>query len=453
MKILILDNDRECKERIMQSWSVPDTELLDSKGGQNAIKIITQSGLGAVFLSTDFLHIDNLDTLTLIKEHNAGVEIFILSDRKDTAKAEEAIERGAHSFLVRPIQVSLLESLVKKAIARALSKQNHRLLEEHVMVDLLGSTPAMEKILSTIYKVAPTNSSILIEGETGTGKEFVANLIHRISTRSDDPFVAINCGAIPENLMESELFGAKKGAFTGATADRKGLFEEADMGTLFLDEIGEMPLNLQVKLLRFLQDKEIRRVGANESRFVDVRVIAATNQNLSREVANSTFREDLFYRLNIFHLLLPPLRDRRGTIPHLIRFFVKKHSSLNEKHIKGMAKDAESILLNYEYPGNIRELENIIEHAVVMCEGEYIMQSNLPERLGEIGGSAAYLSLPKSNNIEHSSNNLQSLAQLEKNHIVHALQVLKNNQTDAAKKLGISRSTLWRKIKEHNIVI
>ncbi|MFC1584903.1 sigma 54-interacting transcriptional regulator [Fibrobacterota bacterium] len=453
MKVLIIDSDEQFKENLISSWSVSGIEFLESEGGGRAIRQISKGNIGAVFLSTDFLTIDNLDILTLIREHNPGVEIFILSERKDTSKAEEAVRKGAHSFLVRPISLPLVETLIKKVISRALARKNHRILEDHLMTDLLGSTPAMEKILTTIAKVAPTNSNILIEGETGTGKEFIANLVHRMSSRADDPFVTVNCAAIPENLIESELFGSKRGAFTGAVSDRKGLFEEADTGTLFLDEIGELPTSLQVKLLRFLQQKEIRKVGENESRIVDVRVIAATNLNLIQAVADGKFREDLYYRLNIFHLRLPPLRERRVNLPHLIRFFVKKYSSDNNKLIKGMAREAEARLLNYNYPGNIRELENIIEHSVVLCEGEYILKSHLPDHIADDTGFSELLSLPVSDDLSSNPNTIQSLSQVEKNHIVNSLRILNNNQTEVARRLGISRSTLWRKMKEHRISV
>jgi two-component system nitrogen regulation response regulator GlnG/two-component system response regulator HydG len=267
----------------------------------------------------------------------------------------------------------------------------------------------------------------------------------------DEPFVTVNCAAIPESLIESELFGSKKGAFTGAVADRKGLFEEADTGTLFLDEIGELPPAMQVKLLRFLHQKEVRKVGDNENRIVDVRVIAATNLNLAKAVADGRFREDLYYRLNVFHLHLPPLRQRKANLPHFIRFFVKKYSSEHDKNIKGIANNAESILLNYDYPGNIRELENIIEHAVVLCESDYILISHLPEPLVKGASSSEFLSLPLSENVSSNPKTIKSLAQVEKDYIIHSLRILDNNQTEVAKRLGISRSTLWRKIKEHGI--
>ncbi|MEO7423943.1 MAG: sigma-54 dependent transcriptional regulator [Fibrobacteria bacterium] len=453
MKIFILDNDPALKKEVFDNWSIPNTEIMESSGGQNAIKLLAQGGISAMFLSTEFLTIDNLDILDLAKVNNPGIEVFILANVRDTQKAESAVQRGAHSFLMKPVNVKLLESLAAKALNHSLSRKNVRVLEERYLEDLLGSSPSMKKILKTVTKVAPTNSTILISGESGTGKEFMANIIHRLSSRSDESFVAVNCGAIPETLVESELFGSRKGSYTGSVADRKGLFEMADKGTLFLDEIGELSLQTQVKLLRFLQEKEIRRVGDNENKYVDVRVIAASNKDLHKAIANGSFREDLYYRLSIFHLTLPPLRDRRSSIPGLIRTFVKKYSAQNKKQINGMAKNAEAILMNYDYPGNIRQLENIIEHAVALCEGENIVLEDLPEYLTKAQGGPVMYALPKGEDsiAAGSPGSLLTLAELEKNYIRKALEICNRNHTEAARRLGISRSTLWRKLKEHGI--
>jgi DNA-binding NtrC family response regulator len=453
MKIFILDNDPELKKEVFNNWSIPNTEIMESSGGQNAIKLLTQGGIGAMFLSTDHLTIDNLDILDLARENNPGIEVFILANVRDTQKAEAAVQRGAHSFLIKPVNVKLLENLATKAVNHGLSRRNVRALEERYLEDLLGASPSMKKILKTVTKVAPTNSTILIAGESGTGKEFMANIIHRLSSRADESFVAVNCGAIPETLVESELFGSRKGSYTGSVADRKGLFEMADKGTLFLDEIGELSLPTQVKLLRFLQEKEIRRVGDNENRYVDVRVIAATNKDLIKAVQTGAFREDLYYRLSIFHMTLPPLRERRSSIPGLIRTFVKKYAGENKKEIHGMAKAAEAILMNYDYPGNIRQLENIIEHAVALCEGENIVLDDLPEYLLKAQGGPTLFALPKSDEIviDNNPNSLVTLAELEKNYIRKALDICHKNHTETAKRLGISRSTLWRKLKEHGL--
>jgi DNA-binding NtrC family response regulator len=451
-KVFILDSDVELKKEVFAAWSVPGTHLLESAGGQNAIRILSQGGIAVLFLSTEFLTIDNLDILTLARERNPGIEIFILATLRDTPKAETAVQQGAHSFLIKPVNVKLLETLAHKALSRSISRRNVRDLQEHVLEDLLGSSPPMKKILRTLIKVAPTNSTMLIGGESGTGKEFVADIVHRLSQRAEENFVAVNCGAIPENLVESELFGSRKGSYTGSVADKKGLIEAADKGTLFLDEIGELSLPTQVKLLRFLQEKEVRRVGDTENRYVDVRVIAATNRDLHKAITAGTFREDLYYRLSIFHLTLPPLRDRRNSIPNLIRTFVKKYAAQQKKDILGIAKNAETVLLNYDYPGNIRQLENIIEHAVTLCEGDHILLADLPEYLIGPDGAPPQLALPKAEeSTMENPNSLIPLSELEKNYIRRALEICHRNHTEAARRLGISRSTLWRKLKEHGI--
>lgn len=422
---------------------------MESSGGQNAIRILSEGDIAVLFLSTDFLTIENLDILTLARERNPGIEIFILATLRDTSKAEAAVQHGAHSFLVKPINVKLLESLARKALSRSVNRRSVRELREHVLEDLLGSSIAMKKILKTLIKVAPTDSTLLISGESGTGKEFVANIIHSLSQRNEEHFVAVNCGAIPENLVEAELFGSKKGSYTGSVADRKGLFEMADKGTLFLDEIGELSLQTQVKLLRFLQEKEIRRVGDTENRYVDVRVIAATNRDLHQDITQGRFREDLYYRLSVFHLTLPPLRERRNSVPGLIRTFVKKYAGQQKKEIFGIAKNAEAVLMSYNYPGNIRQLENIIEHAVTLCESDHILLEDLPEYLLGPDGAPPMLALPKTEEpIMENPESLIPLSELERNYIRKALDICQRNHTEAARRLGISRSTLWRKLKE-----
>jgi DNA-binding NtrC family response regulator len=451
-KVLLLDGDAELKKSLFEAWSVPDTHLRESSGGQGALKTLSQGGFSVLFLGTDYLTIDNLDILDFAREHNPGIEIFVLAHVRDAQKAEQAVERGAHSYVIKPVGVKLLEALTRKALSRSLERRNVRELQEHVLEDMLGSSPSMKKILRTLLKVGPTNSTLLISGESGTGKEFVANIIHRLSNRSQENFVAVNCGAIPETLVESELFGSKKGSYTGSIADRKGLAEAADKGTLFLDEIGELSLQTQVKLLRFLQEKEIRRVGDTDTRVVDVRVIAATNKDLHKAIQDGSFREDLYYRLSIFHLTLPPLRERRNAIPGLIRSFVKKFAPTMDKEITGMAKSAEAALMNYDYPGNIRQLENIIEHAVTLCEGGMLRLEDLPEYLSGESAPPALFALPKTEvTVQEDPDTLITLQELERSYIHKALEVCHKNHTEAARRLGISRSTLWRKLKEHGM--
>jgi DNA-binding NtrC family response regulator len=312
-------------------------------------------------------------------------------------------------------------------------------------LEMIGQSPAMQRIFRLISKIAPTESPVLITGESGTGKELIAQAIHLQSKRSHRPFVAVNSSAIPEALFESEIFGHVRGAFTGADQDRTGLMQHADRGTIFFDEVAEMPLSVQVKLLRALQSGEIRRVGAKETIRVDIRVIAATNRDVKRALADGAFREDLYYRLNVFHIELPPLRERREDIPLLANWFREKFAREMGKRVMGFSEDAQTYLMRFEYPGNVRELENIVERAMVLCEGGVITGADLPHLVREpgiplLGKGAAF---PYSESL--------TLAQLEAEHIRRVLVHTAGNTTKAAKSLGISRSTLWRKMKEYGL--
>ncbi len=310
---------------------------------------------------------------------------------------------------------------------------------------LIGASPAMQRVFRLVAKIAPTETPVLITGESGTGKEMIARAIHLQSRRSNRPFVPVNAAAIPESLFESELFGHVRGSFTGAVTDRVGLFQQADGGTIFLDEIGELPLSVQVKLLRALQDGEIRRVGASESLRVDVRVIAATNRDLRRALADGSFREDLYYRLNVFHIELPPLRERREDIPVLANYFRERLARGRGKRVDRFTERAQFYLMRYEYPGNVRELENAIERAVALSEHGEITHLDLPPAFREtnvplIDQGTAF---PYSETL--------SLAQLEAEHIRRVLQHYAGNTTKTARSLGISRSTLWRKMREYGL--
>ena len=469
MNILIADLDESFISDIRRSWSLGDTNLILCSDRDSLMPLVKKDAIDLAFIEVPLLTLSNMDMVSYLKERNPGIEIFILCDSKNWPGATSAIARGANSFLMKPTTVEQLEETAKKIQAQQQSKSTHQLMESQVLDSLLGDTPEMRKILKTVYKIAPTTSTVLITGESGSGKEFLANVIHRYSKRASAPFVAVNCGAIPENLIESELFGSKKGSYTGSTADKKGLFESANGGTLFLDEVGELSASTQVKLLRFLQNHEIRRVGENEARYLDVRIIAATNRNLQQAMEEGRFREDLYYRLNTFHLHLPPLRERRVVIPTLIRYFVLKNQDSTGKEIKELDPAAQYALSKYPYPGNIRELENIIEHAMVLSEGGVIRLEDLPESVQEEAREKT-LAIPhqKTEQEEVAAIPLQSttdsakaddageilsLEEMERRHILHALSVCKNNKTEVCKRLGISRATLWRKLKELQIPV
>ena len=504
MNILIADLDRKFVDELQRNWSIAGTNLLVCSDEKALMPLVKKTSIDLAFIEVPFLMLDNMDMISYLKERQPGIEIFVLCDDRNWQGAASAITRGASSFLKKPVSLSLLESTASKIQAQQQNKSNTQLMESQVLDSLLGDTPEMRKILKTVYKVAPTNSTLLITGESGSGKEFLANVVHRYSKRASEPFVPVNCGAIPENLVESELFGSKKGSYTGSTADKKGLFESANGGTLFLDEVGELSLATQVKLLRFLQSHEIRRVGETDARYLDIRIIAATNRDLQQAMHEGRFREDLYYRLNTFHLQLPPLRERKPVIPNLIRYFILKNKEAQGKEIHDLEPAALYALTKYPYPGNIRELENIMEHAIVLSEGGIIKLEDLPEYV-QVEAREKTVAIPhlKENvenvvreendeieEIEKSIDNpigkpinfvpvsgktdsaglithnptkflthnpepveeeILSLDEMERRHILHALSICKGNKTEVCKKLGISRATLWRKLKELKI--
>ena len=453
MNVLIADLDKTFISDIQRSWSLNDTELFTCSDQESLMPLVKNDNIDLAFIEVPFLTLENMDMVSYLKERNPGIEIFVLCDSKNWPGATGAINRGANSFLMKPISLEQLESTAQKIQSQQQTKNTHQLMESQVLDSLLGDTPEMRKILKTVYKIAPTTSTVLITGESGSGKEFLANVVHRYSKRAAEPFVAVNCGAIPENLVESELFGAKKGSYTGSTTDKKGLFEAANGGTLFLDEVGELSASTQVKLLRFLQNHEIRRVGETEARYLDVRIIAATNRE----------------------------RERKAVIPTLIRYFILKYKEAHGKDIVDLEPAAQYALTRYAYPGNIRELENIVEHAIVLSENGVIRLEDLPEDVQaearekqfaiphmtenataaqaiEDQTGAAEMAVPAANAVvkpaasvaftpAEQGEDIISLEEMERRHILHALSVCKGNQTEICEKLGISRSTLWRKMK------
>lgn len=445
--VLVISSDLELKENFRQSLTAFDFQFFEATTPAEALPLIEKHQITVAFIDQESIIHSEMDIVSYLNASH-GVEVIILTTINGLDEATNALKNGAAFYLVKPVKPADLKSVIDKLSLRATSRENSREIEQRFLSDLMAGSPLMQKLLKFSMKIAPTPSTVLIGGESGTGKEFFAKIIHRMSRRSDGRFVAVNCGAIPDTLFESELFGHKKGSFTGADRDRAGIVEEANMGTLFLDEVGELSLQSQVKLLRFLQDREFRRIGESTNRSVDVRIIAATNKDLSSLIKQGTFREDLYFRLNVFYLHLPPLRDRKETLPNLIRLFVHRNNQNFDKNILHISKNAEALLASYEYPGNIRELENIIEHAMVLAENDEITEKDLPEFMLRnrllLGGPSSPLS-------NSAPDEILTLAQLEEQHIRMVLQMSDYNYTEASKKLGISRSTLWRKIKEFNI--
>ena len=411
---------------------------------QGVLRLIGRRGFEVVVLDLELCEGSGLDLVTFIQRQRPDTFIVLLFEIADIDKALEGVRRGAYFYLPKSCQPSDVAHVVHNALRdlglRATVKEHERKIFE----ELIGDTPAMRRVVELIQKVAPTDSTILLLGESGTGKEVVANMIHRLSSRRDEPFIAINCAAIPEQILESELFGHVKGAFTGAESDKRGLFEEADGGTLFLDEIGDMALVSQAKLLRVLQDGEIRRVGDSTVRHVDVRILAATNRDLLEEVHEKRFRQDVYFRLNVVQIVIPPLRERPDAIASLTKEFLKQFNAKYSKAVHTIDDQAWGLLQNYAYPGNVRELESTIAHAVILADGDTIRVQDLPDQLRF--GEGARLRLPYLD-----QSNIPTLREMERELIERTLHRLDGNQTEVAKNLGISRSTLWRKMKEYDI--
>jgi DNA-binding NtrC family response regulator len=397
-----------------------------------------------VGLDLDLAEGAGLDVITFIGRQQPDARIILLFDVAHVEKAIEGIRRGAYFYLPKTAQPSDVALVVNKAVRDIGVRAQLNEREQQIFEELVGGTPAMRRVVELIRKVAPTDSSVLLMGESGTGKEVVANTVHRLSARQDQPFIAINCAALPEQILESELFGHVKGSFTGADSDKTGLFEEADGGTLFLDEVGDMALVSQAKLLRVLQNGEIRRVGDTNVRHVDVRILAATNRDLVDDVREKRFREDLYFRLNVFQIIIPPLRERPDAIAALTREFLKRYNRKYGKSIMQIDDGAWAMLQSYPYPGNVRELESTIAHAVIMADGDHIGIIDLPDAVRY--GERPRLGLPHLRD-----DTLVTIQEMEKQLIERALAKLKGNQTEVAKALGISRSTLWRKLKEYDI--
>ncbi len=413
----------------------------DARG---VLRLVSRSAFDIVVLDLELDDESDLDLVTYVRRQTPEAQLILLVDVAKIERALAGIRRGAFFYLPRtsaPSDVALVVGKARRNLQTQSAMQDY---EQNLFQEFVGDSKAMKRVIEVISKVAPTDSTVLILGESGTGKEIIANAIHRLSRRREMPFIAVNCAALPDQLLESEMFGHVKGAFTGAETDKRGLFVEADGGTILLDEVGEMSLATQAKLLRVLQNGEIRPVGSTASSHVDVRILAATNRNLEDAVAERSFREDLYFRLNVIQVRVPPLRERMDALPQLVGHFVSQMNRRFDKRVKGFDEQAQAYLRNYSYPGNVRELESIIAHAVIMADGETIRARDLPDHV-RAGGSAPF-ALP-----HYEIDTLPTLKEMEERLIGQALEKLEGNQTEVANALGISRSTLWRKMKEYGI--
>ncbi|MCS6873713.1 MAG: sigma-54 dependent transcriptional regulator [Pyrinomonadaceae bacterium] len=434
--ILVVDDEKNQREILRMILSSEGYDVTTASSGEAAMKFVREKHFDLVLTDLKMTGMSGVDLLRELVAFDKSIIVILLTAHGTVDSAFEAKELGAFAYLQKPYdRDKLLET-----IERALSKLNQ------LDTEIISASPQMDKVKKMILKVARSNSTVLIRGESGTGKELIARAIHQNSLRSNAIFQAVNCAAINENLLESELFGHEKGAFTGAVSEKKGLFEVADGGTLFLDEIGELDTSLQAKLLRALQEKTVRRVGGTKEIPVDVRVIAATNRDLLKMTQDGRFREDLYYRLNVLSIEVPPLRERRTDIPLLIDYFIKKHTKNTPNKVKGISAEARRVLLDYWYPGNVRQLESAIERAVLLAEGDLIQVEDLPPEI--VKAEAA------SSNSEHVFKlppNGINFEEVEKSLIIQAMERTDYNITRAAKLLGLTFRTLQYRLEKFGI--
>jgi DNA-binding NtrC family response regulator len=443
--LLVVDDERSARSTLALLLRKRGHRVAEAEGVTAATKLLAEDVFDLVVTDLRMPDGDGLDVLRTAKAHAPATEVILLTAYAEWKSAKEAIRLGALDYFEKGQEPDELNHRIDKALAgRALRRENEnlraQLRERYGLPGLIAQSPAMKAVLDLVERVAPTDATVLIQGESGTGKEVIAKAVHHAGARAARPFVAVNCGAVPETLLESELFGYMRGAFTGATVNKLGLFEEAAGGTLFLDEIAEMPAALQVKLLRALQSGEVRRLGATQAATIDVRVLAATHGDLPTLISQGTFREDLFYRLNVIQVVLPPLRDRREDIPALAEHFLARSAGKLGRALRLSASTLER-LLRYPWPGNVRELENAIERAAILARGDAVEPDDLPPHVSaglQLGPSPA---LPRQ----------VTLAEAERAHILQTLERFGRNHSGAAEALGIGRTTLWRKLKEYGI--
>ncbi len=449
LSILVVEDGHSQREMLRDFLRKEGHTVGEAENGDQAIRRVREGHYDLILLDYKMPMMNGMQVLQAVKGINPEIDVVIITAYGTIETAVDAMKAGALDYITKPVEFDELLLLVERVSERrTLLKENEilreQLGEKGVTTDqIIYKSQQMSALINMAGRVAASRATVLLQGESGTGKELLARLIHNLSPRSDRRIIAVNCGALHENLLESELFGHEKGAFTGATARRLGRFEEADGGTLFLDEIGELSQTVQVKLLRFLQEHEFQRLGGNQTFRSDVRVISATNRDLVQRVKEGAFREDLFYRLNVVMISIPPLRERKDDIPPLIDHFLRRYAEENGKEIIGLSSEAQDVLLKYDYPGNVRELENIIERAVVIARDAVISVEDLPFREGMEEGRAG----------GKSEEGLLrgSIEDLEKKLIVEAMEKAGEHQTRASELLGISERMLRYKLKKYGL--
>lgn len=447
--VLIVDDERNIRSGLSIAFEDEDFDTLEAENGEVAWNIINKKSVDLVITDLRMPVLSGYDLLKRISSTFPTLPVIVLTGHGTIEDAVKAMQDGAIDFFTKPVDLDHIILTARKALQNSkILEQNRRLTEEITTLKqkvqargtIIGKSEKLTKMMSLIEQVAPTRASVLVTGESGVGKELVADAIHRLSDRKDGPFIKVHCASLSSNLLESELFGHEKGAFTGAVSQKKGRFELADGGTIFLDEIGEIDSATQVKILRVLQEREFERVGGTETVKVDVRIVAATNRDLLEEVKKGNFREDLYYRLNVVHIEVPPLRERKEDIPLLMSSFLEEFNREDKRTIEGFSPAARKAMYAYSWPGNIRQLRNTIESAVVTCRGKVIDTGDLPEQIvaeNRAGEVSIRLGV--------------TLSEAEKTVIMSTLDFCEGNKTKASEMLGIGRKTLHRKLEEYNV--
>jgi DNA-binding NtrC family response regulator len=444
-RILIVDDEESTRElfaELLQRWGYEVDETAD---GHGALKIAAETHPDVIISDLVMPKLDGLALVRALREEQPDTPVVIITGKGTIDAAVEAVREGVFDFVEKPLDPARLKVILQRALEKKQTLHEMQVLRRRLGqvdsgVGLVGNSPPMRRAMELVEKVAPSKASVVITGQSGTGKEMVARAIHQLSPRRDRPFIAINCSAIPASLIESEMFGHERGAFTGADQRRLGAWELADGGTLFLDEIGEIPIELQAKFLRVLEEERLRRLGGKSEIMVDVRVISATNRDLKEEIKVGRFREDLYFRLNVFHIGLAPLKERKDDIPVLVQHFIDRFGRDAGKKLQGVTPQAMKRLTDYAWPGNIRELRNTLERAVILCGADVIDTEHLPGELAAGGGESAYLKLPYG----------LPLREIEKEYILATLTRLQNNKARTAQALGISEKTLYNKLYRYS---
>ena len=449
-RILIMDDEAQERHRIGSFLKHRGYEVTALESVAEAMTAMQRDRYDVFLTDCNIPGVDALQTSGEARRINPDMAVIIMTSFGTIETAVKAIRAGAYDYLPKPIDLEQLVVLINRISERqSLLRENaslrEQLRERYAFEQITSTSHAMEEVMNMAGRVASSNATVLLRGESGTGKELIARAIHYHSPRASQPLIKVNCAALPETLLESELFGHEKGAFTGAAGKRIGRFEAADKGTLFLDEIGDIPLSVQVKLLRVLQEKEFERIGGNETIKTDVRLVAATNRDLEKAMKDGSFREDLYYRLNVVTVAIPPLRDRKEDIPALMEHFIKKYSMENKKKITGVTAEARDLLMRYSYPGNVRELENIIERAVVLVKSETITSAEIPLHLRTVEIEEKICVAKRDGSLT------DTLETLERGIIMEAMKAVGGVQTRAAEKLGISERVLRYKLKKYKI--